>query len=92
MKINGVFFRAILSFRQRRNHTRNATTIEPLNCRKHENEKLLILSVMKECKTLQLGKTTLKNGFYWLNELAEILNPYLVFSVEEFLIYENDVF
>lgn len=64
MKINGVFFRAILSFRQRRNHTRNTTTIEALDCRKHENKKLIILSVMKECKTLQLEKTTLESVFY----------------------------
>jgi hypothetical protein len=38
---------------------------------------ILALSLMRECETLQLEKTTLENGFYWLNELAEILNPYL---------------
>lgn len=38
---------------------------------------MLALSLMRECETLQLEKTTLENGFYWLNKLAEILNPYL---------------
>lgn len=38
---------------------------------------MLSLSLMRECETLQLEKSTLENGFYWLNELAEILNPYL---------------
>ena len=38
---------------------------------------LLAMSLMRECETLQLEKTTLENGFYWLNELAETLNPYL---------------
>jgi hypothetical protein len=38
---------------------------------------LLSLSLMSECENLQIGIVDLKNGFYWLNELAEILNPYL---------------
>ncbi|MDN3675643.1 hypothetical protein QWY99_21660 [Flavobacterium branchiarum] len=38
---------------------------------------MLSLSLMRECETLQLEKSTLENSFYWLNELAEILNPYL---------------
>ncbi|MEO8240646.1 MAG: hypothetical protein ABI576_21255 [Flavobacterium sp.] len=38
---------------------------------------ILTLSLMRECETLETEKTTLENGFYWLNELAEILNPYL---------------
>lgn len=33
------------------------------------------LSVMRECETLQTNIKTVENGFYWLNELAEILNP-----------------
>jgi len=41
---------------------------------------LFALSVMRECETLQTNITTVENGFYWLNELAEILNPY--FEVE----------
>jgi hypothetical protein len=38
---------------------------------------LLTLSLMRECETLEIDKRNLENGFYWLNELAEILNPYL---------------
>jgi hypothetical protein len=38
---------------------------------------LLALSVMRENETLKLEMINLENGFYWLNELAEILNPYL---------------
>ena len=36
---------------------------------------LLALNVMKE--NGNLGVENLENSFYWLNELAEILNPYL---------------
>ena len=38
---------------------------------------LLALSVMRESEILEAEKISLENGFYWLNELAEILNPYL---------------
>ncbi|TPG42317.1 hypothetical protein [Flavobacterium pectinovorum] len=38
---------------------------------------MLALSLMRKCETLEIDKTNLENGFYWLNELAEILNPYL---------------
>ncbi|BFM43452.1 hypothetical protein CFS9_20930 [Flavobacterium sp. CFS9] len=38
---------------------------------------LLALSMMRECETFEKDKISLENGFYWLNELAEILNPYL---------------
>ncbi|KUJ62115.1 hypothetical protein AR687_08810 [Flavobacteriaceae bacterium CRH] len=38
---------------------------------------LVALSLMRENETFQLDMTNLENGFYWLNELAEILNPYL---------------
>ncbi|MEO6177488.1 MAG: hypothetical protein ABIP27_20210 [Flavobacterium circumlabens] len=34
----------------------------------------LALGVMKEREALQNG---IENNFYWLNKLAEILNPYL---------------
>ncbi|CAA9195940.1 hypothetical protein [Flavobacterium collinsii] len=37
----------------------------------------LALSVMQEHESLQSERTNLQNGFYWLNQLAEILNPYL---------------
>ncbi|RZJ54821.1 MAG: hypothetical protein EOO44_03665 [Flavobacterium sp.] len=36
---------------------------------------LLALNVMKEKGNL--GVENLENSFYWLNELAEILHPYL---------------
>ena len=47
-----------------------AKTIRKLNY-------ILALSIMRECETLETEKTNLEQGFYWLNELAEILNPYL---------------
>ena len=47
-----------------------AKTIRKLNY-------ILALSIMRECETLETEKINLEQGFYWLNELAEILNPYL---------------
>ncbi|MFH7015390.1 hypothetical protein [Flavobacterium sp. FlaQc-47] len=38
---------------------------------------VVALGVMREHETLQTEITTVQNSFYWLNELAEILNPYL---------------
>ncbi|MBP1225536.1 hypothetical protein [Flavobacterium sp. 1355] len=38
---------------------------------------LLALEVMRKNETFQTEINTLENSFYWLNELAEILNPYL---------------
>ena len=38
---------------------------------------IIALGVMREHETLQNEIANLENGFYWLNELAEILNPYL---------------
>jgi len=47
-----------------------AKTIRKLNY-------ILALSILRDCETLETEKTNLEQGFYWLNELAEILNPYL---------------
>jgi len=47
-----------------------AKTIRQLNY-------LVALGVMREHETLQNNTTNLKHSFYWLNELAEVLNPYL---------------
>lgn len=38
---------------------------------------ILSLGVMREYETLQNQINNLENSFYWLNELAEVLNPYL---------------
>lgn len=38
---------------------------------------LVALSVMRENETLKLEMINLENSFYWLNQLAEVLNPYL---------------
>ena len=38
---------------------------------------MLALSMMRDCETLETEKINLEQGFYWLNALAEILNPYL---------------
>ncbi|OXB02661.1 hypothetical protein B0A81_18995 [Flavobacterium plurextorum] len=37
----------------------------------------LALGVMSEHESLQNEITKLRDGLYWLNELAETLNPYL---------------
>ena len=37
----------------------------------------LALGIMSEHEELQNEITKLRDSFYWLNELAEILNPYL---------------
>ncbi|WP_319802289.1 hypothetical protein [Flavobacterium sp. N1736] len=47
-----------------------AKTIRKLNY-------ILALSIMRDYQTLQIDKQSVEDGFYWLNELAEILNPYL---------------
>lgn len=54
-------------------------TIEPETMAKtlRQVNYILALGVMREHETLQNEITNLENGFYWLNELAEILNPYL---------------
>lgn len=38
---------------------------------------LLAMSLMRECETLQIDMKSVEDGYFWLNELAEILNPYL---------------
>ncbi|SHH63874.1 hypothetical protein [Flavobacterium defluvii] len=38
---------------------------------------VLSLSLIRENETIQQEIDKLENSFYWLNELAEILNPYL---------------
>lgn len=43
---------------------------------KHVNY-ILALGVMREHDTLQNRIINLENSFFWLNELAEVLNPYL---------------
>jgi hypothetical protein len=42
---------------------------------------LLAMSLMRECETLQIDSKSVEQGYFWLNELAEILNPY--FEVED---------
>ncbi|PBJ13084.1 hypothetical protein [Flavobacterium sp. ACN6] len=38
---------------------------------------VIALSLVMEEETVYTQKENLKKGFYWLNELAEILHPYL---------------
>ena len=38
---------------------------------------ILALGVLREHETLKNEVSNLENSFYWLNELAEVLNPYL---------------
>ncbi|WP_316251600.1 hypothetical protein [Flavobacterium johnsoniae] len=42
---------------------------------------LLAMSLMRECETLQIDPKSVEQGYFWLNELAEILNPY--FEIED---------
>lgn len=37
----------------------------------------LSLSVMRKCETIEYGIKNVDDNFYWLNKLAEILDPYL---------------
>ena len=47
-----------------------AKVLRQVNC-------ILALGVMRQHETLQIGLTNFEDNYYWLNELAEILNPYL---------------
>lgn len=38
---------------------------------------ILALGVTRQHETLQIGLLNFEDNYYWLNELAEILNPYL---------------
>ncbi|WP_166922645.1 hypothetical protein [Flavobacterium poyangense] len=38
---------------------------------------LFALNVMREQESLQLDNTNFDDSFYWLNKLAETLDPYL---------------
>jgi hypothetical protein len=38
---------------------------------------IIALGVMRKDETLKLEVAKIEEGFYWLNELAEILDPYL---------------
>ncbi|MFH7011955.1 hypothetical protein ACHRV5_08765 [Flavobacterium sp. FlaQc-52] len=38
---------------------------------------LIALSVLEESEVFPFEKTNLKDDFYWLNELTEVLDPYL---------------
>jgi len=37
----------------------------------------LSLSVMRDCETIKFGVKNIDDSFYWLNKLAEVLDPYL---------------
>ncbi|MBO9583691.1 MAG: hypothetical protein J7574_05980 [Flavobacterium sp.] len=37
----------------------------------------LSLSVMRDCETVKFGVKNIDDSFYWLNKLAEVLDPYL---------------
>ncbi|MFH6992011.1 hypothetical protein [Flavobacterium sp. FlaQc-48] len=54
-------------------------SVDPISMAKtiRRQNYVLALGMMRECETILIEKTNLEDGFYWLNELAEILNPYL---------------
>jgi hypothetical protein len=54
-------------------------SIDPISMAKtiRQVNYILALSLMRESETLKFEKTSLEQGFYWLNKLAKILNPYL---------------
>lgn len=37
----------------------------------------LSLCVMRNCETIKFGVKNIDDSFYWLNKLAEVLDPYL---------------
>lgn len=55
------------------------TTVDPVSLAKEIRRinHLIALSLIRDCETLQSETVNLEKGFYWLNEFAEILNPYL---------------
>jgi hypothetical protein len=57
-------------FNQETDPVRFAKTIRKVNY-------LLAMSLMRDCETMQIDPKSVEQGFFWLNELAEILNPYL---------------
>ncbi|MBP1225290.1 hypothetical protein [Flavobacterium sp. 1355] len=57
-------------FNQETDPVRFAKTIRKVNY-------LLAMSLMRDCETMQIDPKAVEQGFFWLNELAEILNPYL---------------
>lgn len=38
---------------------------------------VLSLAVMRECETVESEIKNIEDNFYWLNKLAEVLDPYL---------------
>ncbi|MDW8852855.1 hypothetical protein SD960_22340 [Flavobacterium sp. MMLR14_040] len=54
-------------------------TIEPETLAKtiRQLNHIVALGVLRKHETLQNEIINVENGFFWLNELAEILNPYL---------------
>ena len=54
-------------------------TVEPKSLAKaiRQINYLIALSIIRDCETFQTEKVNLEKGYYWLNELAEILHPYL---------------
>ena len=38
---------------------------------------ILSLAVMRECETVESKIKKIEDNFYWLNKLAEVLDPYL---------------
>jgi len=54
-------------------------TIEPEGMAKaiRQVNYILALGIMRKNETLKNQIEDVENSFYWLNELAEVLNPYL---------------
>jgi hypothetical protein len=54
-------------------------TIDPKDMAKatRQANHILALGALRQHETLQNEIIVLENSFYWLNELAEVLNPYL---------------
>lgn len=55
------------------------STIDPIEMAKaiRQVNYILALGVLREHETLKNEASSLENSFYWLNQLAEVLNPYL---------------
>lgn len=42
-----------------------------------EVNNVLSLCVMRDCEIIKFGVKNIDDSFYWLNKLAEVLDPYL---------------
>ncbi|MFC0778720.1 hypothetical protein [Flavobacterium sp. HJSW_4] len=60
----------------------NNLFIDEIDCKEmakiiREVNNALSLCIMRDCETIKFGVKNIDDSFYWLNKLAEVLDPYL---------------